>query len=254
MRMEKIFLIKQSRFFVSLILLELLLLAPTSFTFQESSPINQNENYFSSHSLIGVTLSEDPSASIAILKNERSGKIVMIKVGESIQGLKLIQVLESRIILKKGERTFQLFLGRSNLVNVDDKSEKKPSPTAAEDQHVELKGVDQTIIDLPMKEFIRSKVEKRIQEEWSLIIKETRFVPNIIDGKIRGFKITGLPAKSILSETGIHKNDIIKEINGTELNDMRTLFSLFDRFRDESQFEVHIERNGKSYRLSYTIK
>jgi len=252
--MEKIFTTNRSKFFIFLILLELLLLTSTSFNFQQSPAINENENYFSSHFLIGVILSKDPSASIAILKNERTGKIVMIKIGESIQDLKLIQVFENRIILKTGERTFQLFLGKSNLVNIDNESEKMPDPISAEDPQGDLQGVDQTIIDQPKKEFIRSKVEKRIQEEWSMIIKETRFVPNIVDGKISGFKITGLPAKSILSETGIHKNDIIKEINGTELNDMRTLFSLFDRFRDENQFEVRIERNGKLYRLSYTIK
>jgi len=130
----------------------------------------------------------------------------------------------------------------------------KPSASSAKEPQVAPPMNDRPKVDLPTKEFSRSEVERRIREEWSLIIEETRFVPNIVDGKISGFKITKLPSKTILSDIGILNNDIIKEINGIELNDMRTLFSLFDRFRDENQFEVHVERNGKLHRLFYILK
>jgi type II secretory pathway component PulC len=49
-------------------------------------------------------------------------------------------------------------------------------------------------------------------------------------------------------------NDIIKEVNGVELNDMETLFGLFNRFRDDDQFEVTIERQKRIYRVLYILK
>lgn len=252
--MKKIVTTKRNKFLISLVLFELLIFTSTSFSLQEMRDPTEDKNYFSSYSLIGVILSQDPSSSIAILRNEKSKSTIMLKIGESFLGMKLVQVFENRIILKKDEESFQIFLGQSKLVNINEKLKKKPKTISAEEPQVAPPESDQPKVDLPKREFIRSEVEKRIQEEWSLIIKETRFVPNIIDGKISGFKITGLPAKSIISDTGILKNDIIKEINGIELNDMRTLLSFFDRFRDENQFEVHIERNGKSHRLFYILK
>jgi len=252
--MKKIITTKRDKFLISLVLFELFIFTSTSFSLQEMRDPTEDKNNFSSYSLIGVILSKDPSSSIAILRNEKNKSTIMLKIGESFLGMKLVQVLENRIILEKDEESFQIFLGQSKLANVNEKSKKKPKAISSEEPQAAPPESDQPKVDLPKREFIRSEVERRIQEELSLIMKETRFVPNIIDGKISGFKITGLPAKSIISDTGILKNDIIKEINGIELNDIRTLFSFFDRFRDENQFEVHIERNGKLHRLFYILK
>jgi type II secretory pathway component PulC len=104
------------------------------------------------------------------------------------------------------------------------------------------------------KEFVREDVLKRLEAEWPVIVNETRFVPNIVEGKTSGFKITNLPEKTILSDMGILKNDIIKGINGVELNDMDTIFSLYNQLKDESRFEVSMERNGKSLRILYVLK
>ena len=53
---------------------------------------------------------------------------------------------------------------------------------------------------------------------------------------------------------GINVNDIIKEVNGVELNNMETLFGLFNRFRNDDQFEVTVERQGRLYRILYILK
>jgi type II secretory pathway component PulC len=79
-------------------------------------------------------------------------------------------------------------------------------------------------------------------------------VPNVVGGKASGFKITNLPEKTILSDMGILKNDIIKRINGAELNDMDAIFSLYNQLKDESRFEVSVERNGKLLRILYVLK
>lgn len=81
--------------------------------------------------------------------------------------------------------------------------------------------------NLTKREFVRSEVERRVKRELPLIIKETKVVPNHIEGKISGFRITNLPKKSIISEIGIYKNDVIKEINDIELNDLSTLLWLY---------------------------
>lgn len=101
---------------------------------------------------------------------------------------------------------------------------------------------------------LRSDVEKKFKTEWPLIIKETRFVPNYVDGRVSGFKITSLPKNGIMTETGILENDVIKKVNDTELNDMATLFRLYNELKDENQCEVSIERKGKPIRILFLLK
>lgn len=241
-------------FIIFCILFEFLLFTSSSFTSQKTFPSEERQSYFPPQRLIGVIISKDASSSIAILKNEKTGKITMLRTGESISDLVLVHVFENRIVLQTDEKIFQVFLGRSNLISADERLQKNPAKVAETDQKSDLSISDPLSNKFTKKEFNRYEIERRIQSEWSSIIKETKFVPNLIKGSISGFKITNLPKKSILSEIGIYKNDIIKEINGIKLNNMSTLVGLFNKFKDETRFEVNIERNGKSVRLLYTLK
>lgn len=251
-----------SFYFISLILFGFLFLISSAFSTQKINQPTLNESRFPSLSLIGVIVSKDTSSSVAILKSEKTGKIKMLSIGESISNLKLIRVFENRIILQRGEKTFQIFLGRGNLTRVAEKIQKESDEISATDQKVDLlesnqlnnKESSQLNNNLIKKEFIRTEVQKRIEAEWPLILKETRFIPNNINGKIRGFKITKFPEKTILSEIGIRENDVIKEVDGSELNDFATLFELFNKFREKNRFEVTIERNGKLIRILYVLK
>lgn len=233
---------------------EFLLLTSSSFCLQKTPSSKELEGFSPSLSLIGVIVSKDASLSTAVLKNEKTGRTIILKVGESIYGYKLIHVYENRITLQKDERTFQIFMGKSNLVRADKPSVKKPEKTGVIDQKEDILKTNQLRNYLLEKEFSREEVLKRVETEWPLIMKETRFVPNISEGKISGFKITNLPSNTILSELGIIKDDIVKEINGIELKDPNALFGLYNRFKDNSRFEVTIERGGKLLYLLYILK
>lgn len=240
-------------YFLSAIFFGFLLLILTSFCLQGLTYGQAEEKPLPSLSLVGVIISGNASSSLAILKNGASGRTVTLRVGENISGLTLVQVFENRVILQKENQTFQIFLGRGNLVKAQEvppRNPVEPAPLPKEDDS-KSEGSNS---NMAKKEFVREDVLKRLEAEWPVIVNETRFVPNIVEGKTSGFKITNLPEKTILSDMGILKNDIIKGINGVELNDMDTIFSLYNQLKDESRFEVSMERNGKSLRILYVLK
>jgi len=221
------------------------------------------ENYVSNLSLIGVIVSQDNSSSMAVLKNGKNEPPIILFPGESINNLKLIQIFNNRIILQKDQRTFELFLGRSHkLSSIKINGEKWTAINPDQNQssfslkdHEAMK--DNTVGSnkyLRKIELVRSDVMTRIASEWAQIIKETKFSPNLVQGKISGFKITKLPQKSIVSNLGIYNNDIIKEVNGTKLDDMKTIFRLYNELRNEDEIEVKIERRGQLFYILYTFK
>ena len=85
-------------------------------------------------------------------------------------------------------------------------------------------------------------------------MSSARIIPNMSAGKMEGFKISKLPEDSILSELGVRKNDIIKEINGTQINDLESLMSLYQRIWSENLFNIVLERNGKIVRMQFVLK
>jgi type II secretion system protein C len=237
-----------------IICLNFLLLSYSLYSYQTSAPPIPRENNSPDLSLYGVMVSKDNSSSIAVIKDEKVGKILILKIGESIKGFQLIQILKDRIVLHKDSQACQVFLKRNLFMNSAPIHHEKPMKQYSDFPRDDLHGFDQAKPMLIRKEFIRSEVEKRIAAEWQLIAKETKFIPNRVNNEINGFKITRLPGGSILSEIGIHKNDIIKAVNGIELNDTITLLSLFDKFWNDSQIEISLERKGTIYNIICILK
>ena len=182
---------------------------------------------------------------------------MMIKIGERILDLELTHIFKNRIVLQKNNSTFQIFLGRGNIVNLRERPNKNPQNVQIPKKAGKRK---EPIVSGPQeakvikKEFNREEILKRLEAEMPMIMKEARFTPNLIEGEMSGIKITRLPRRSVLSMIGINKNDIIKEVNGVELNNMETLFGLFNRFRDDDEFEITLERQKKIYRILYILK
>ena len=205
-------------------------------------------------SLVGVIVSKDVSTSVAILKNEQTGQIQTLSIGEKILDLTLSQVLGNHIVLTRGEETYKIFLGRGRITRTQAPPQKKPvetPPPAPEKKPVEQRSPEGDVIRM---EFNRAEIERRLEEELPLIMQEARFVPNMEEGRVSGFRITGLPEKSILSQVGIRRNDIVKKINDVELDSVEGMFDLYTKFKGESRFEVTIERSGKIIRILYILR
>lgn len=194
------------------------------------------------------------SPSAAILKNTMSDEVVVVREGEDIRGLKLVRVLANRIILQNGEGRVQMFLRGEELTRLDDKAQTS-LPEAATTRGQETHVADpQPDVPTIRYELVRDELERRAAEEWTLIMREAKIVPFVKNDGVRGFKVAALPEASFVSTVGILANDIIREVNGVVLNDMKTLFSLYERFREENRFEVLLERDGKALRLLYILK
>jgi len=239
---------------ISLLIFKFLFLISISFSSQKTSASNEQEIRLPSLVLIGVVFSKDASSSVATLQNKQTGKTRVLKIGEKILDFTLHQVFENRIILKKGEKSFHILLGRGSLIKAVKPVQERPDEAqlpVPKDEPIEGPGLDANII---RKEFNRSEIERRLEKEWTLIMEKTKFVPNMVEGNISGFKILNFPEKTIMSEIGIVKNDIIKEINGVELNNVAMMFELYDRFKNDTQFNVSILRGGKLLRILYLLK
>ncbi len=249
--------------FIFLAWLLFLWLRPTALGAFLPAQTEDSENYVSNLSLIGVIVSQDNSSSLAVLKTGKNEPPIILASGESINNLKLIQIFDNRIILQRDSRTIEMFLGRSHKIgSIKINGEKWTAINPDQNQssfslkdHEAMK--DNTVGSnkyLRKIKLVRSDVMTRIASEWAQIIKETKFSPHLVQGKISGFKITKLPQKSIVSNLGIYNNDIIKEVNGTKLDDMKTIFRLYNELRNEDEIEVKIERKGKLFYILYTFK
>lgn len=225
-----------------------------SWGIQRAVPAQKQGGRLPQLSLVGVIVSKNVSASVAIIKNEQTGQIQMLSVGEKILDLTLSQVLENHIVLTRGEETYRIFLGRGRITRTQAPPQKKPEVTPPPAPEKKLDEPRRPESDVIRMEFNRAEMERRLEEELPLIMQEARFVPNMVNGRVSGFRITGLPSKSIISQVGIRRNDIVKKINDVELDSVEGMLDLYMKFKDENRFEVTIERSGKTIRILYILR
>jgi len=214
----------------------------------------ENEHVVPPLSLVGVVVSKDSSSSVAVLRNEESGKTVIMRVGDRMLDMELTHVFQDGIILKKEEKIYWFLLEKRLQSKNDNNIEKNPGRIEKVEHEIDKSKSLLMNKSLPEREFVKSEVLARIEREQALIINETRIVPNYVDGKIDGFKVIGLPKKSIASEVGIQKDDVIKKINGVKLNNLSALVMLYKNFSEEERYEVLIERKKKLIRQIYILK
>jgi type II secretion system protein C len=247
-------LFKKNRLNLIPFLLSGFLVFSTAFGLQRALTAQEQGGRLPRLSLVGVIVSEDASASVAILKNEQTGEILTLSVGEKILDFTLSRVLGNHIVLTRGEETYRIFLGRGRITRTQAPPQKRPAeapPAAPEKKPVKPQRPESDVIRM---EFNRAEIERRLEEELPLIMQEARFVPNMVNGRVSGFRITGLPTKSILSQIGIRRNDIVKKINDVELDSVEGMLDLYMKFKDENRFEVTIERSGKIIRILYILR
>jgi general secretion pathway protein C len=202
--------------------------------------------------LIGVLVSKDASSSVAVLKNEASGSVTLLKVGEKVQGLELLEISRDRAILSDGSRVFELFLNIRAAVQTRAMPKKTAKLVAGEED----KSLNATSSAVPVeKEFFKSEIETRIRAELPKILKESQLVPHFGSGGIDGVQIVRwLPGSSLLSDIGIREGDIIKQVNEIRLDSPSALFRLQRAVLQTRHFDVLVERDGKFRRYSYILK
>ncbi len=79
-------------------------------------------------------------------------------------------------------------------------------------------------------------------------------MPNTVDGKIEGFRILDIDPGSIFDELKILNNDIIVKVNNKTLDDLKSVFTLFETLQKEKVFEIQIERDGERFTRTYEVK
>jgi type II secretion system protein C len=87
----------------------------------------------------------------------------------------------------------------------------------------------------------------------SLLLTEARPLPIVQAGKILGFKIPALKDESLLKMAGLAAGDIATKINGENLDSIPKALQLYNKFKNQGQINLEIQRGDAVLSLNYFI-
>lgn len=101
----------------------------------------------------------------------------------------------------------------------------------------------------------RSDITKYTSDLGS-ILQQARMVPNVAPGsggRVDGFRFVAIQPNSIYEKLGFKPMDIIKKVNGEEVNSPTKAMELYNALRSEGRIQLSVERNGREETFRYDI-
>jgi len=227
-------------FFAKLLGIELLSDAPpvqeehgTSDSFPRSS-INAR--------LLGTLISFPPQWSLASVQSHvGEQKTISLAIGDQIEGASVVMIERERVIvINRGQREY---------IDANAPSAAPPPPPTISraDATSNIRETTPNNYDIP-----RSELEKTLGN-LNEIAMQARIVPAFKDGVSQGFRLYSIRPNSFYQKIGIQNGDIVRRINGFDMDSPEKALELYSKLRDSSRVDIEIERNGNPIKKTYNI-
>ena len=214
-------------------------------------------------SLIGVIyFSVGNPLNQATIKMNHDNKTDNYKEGDEVSpGAKLVEIWPEEAVLKfSNGQTQELYFefGGPKLPGTDTPpgAYQSPyltmSPAERDKAHAALRktlGLDDQIQQLSDNYYkIQKSAIDKAMGNLNEIVTQARMIPNFSgDGpnrKVDGFRVFNIRQGSIFDKLGIREGDIIKSINGANMDSVEKGFELMQSLKYEKQFAINILRGG----------
>lgn len=206
--------------------------------------------------LLGTLVSETmPEWSVASIQDIVTLLTKTYMVGDRIQGAEIVEIERLRVIIINNNR--KEFIDATP----GDGSGAPPPPAPV----ISARAVDtgpppSVALGTGVKqlsdndyEIPRAEIDKTLAN-LNDVAMQARIVPAFKDGVAQGFKLFSIRPDSIYSKIGIQNGDVIKRINGFDLNSPEKALEIYSKLKESSRIDIEVERNGAAVRKTYNVK
>ncbi|RMD96813.1 MAG: hypothetical protein D6812_16400 [Deltaproteobacteria bacterium] len=199
--------------------------------------------------LIG-TIAGSAEDSLAIIQEKGNNKVHILRIGEKLLDVATVVLIEPRrVLLERHGKTEELLMLADKEKNLARRG-RKPSRSSARGRMVA-----EGIYQVSQNDFeIEEGVVQEALSDLGSILRDARVVPHLTDGQIDGFKIFNIKPNSLFRKIGLKNGDILKSVNGMEIDSPERALELFEEFKNATNISLEVDRRGSSETLNYSIR
>ena len=194
--------------------------------------------------LLGTLVSTLPSWSIGSVLDLTSQRSSTVMIGDRVQNAEVLSIERDRVIIANNGR-------REYISNeAGDGAPPPPPPTAVRPvaDGSGIQAIDDNNYKIP-----KADLDKALANLNDLAM-QARIVPAFKDGQAEGFKLFSIRPDSLYSKIGIVNGDVVKRINGFDMNSPEKALEIYTKLKDTTRIDVEIDRNGTPVRKTYNVQ
>ena len=208
--------------------------------------------------VLGTLISGLPEYSVASVQDCVTLKSQTYMIGDKLQAAEALDIERSRvIILNTNRREFldatcgdgtAIAYAPPTLPVVAAKGAINDGPPPSVALGNTIKATSENEYEVP-----KSEIDKTLSN-LNDVAMQARIVPAFKDGVAQGFKLFSIRPDSIYTKIGIQNGDVIKRINGYDLNSPEKALEIYSKLKEASRIDIEVERNGASVRKTYNVR
>jgi len=198
-------------------------------------------------SLVGTAIAEPRQYSLCQIINPDLNETAVYTIGDKYQGAQIYGIEKERVLLDNGGVNEYIDNNLGAPPNLGVSPILQPGAVAA--------GGGEGVRQLSENQYVvaRSEINNALTNLSDLATK-ARIVPSFKNGVANGFKLFSIVPDSLYAKIGVQNGDVIRRINGYEMNSPDKALEIYQKLRDASRIEIELERRGETLRKSYSIE
>jgi len=198
--------------------------------------------------LLGTLASVIGKWSIASILDLGKQRAQTYGIGDKVLGAEILEIQRERVIVLNSNRREYI----SNEPEVAGHAPPEPKRVGTDPPSTGL-GTGIRAISDSEYEIPRAEIDRTLSN-LNEVAMQARIVPAFKDGQAQGFKLFSIRPDSLYTKIGIQNGDVIKRINGNDINSPEKALEIYSRLRDASRIDIEIERNGAGLRKTYNVR
>ncbi len=186
--------------------------------------------------------------SIAIIRRAGQRVSEIFRKGDLLDNVEIVKIEKDRVFLYDGRSTVVLPMYYKYQVRNENTRERTFADRTSRNSNT-FSSVKQV-----KKVLSRSDVESKVFQKVNEILTQIAISPNMKDGQMEGLRLARVPKDNIVFELGGRSGDIVRRVNGHELNQIEQMYKLWENIKDDSFITVDLERNNQIYTYSFEIR
>ncbi|MBI4666541.1 MAG: hypothetical protein HY751_09050 [Nitrospinae bacterium] len=195
--------------------------------------------------LVGTVIDPHGVYRLAAIEAKDTREQKLYKTGDTVLGARIAGILRNKVLLNRGGKLESLDVEFAEGPGGMGRAGARGAMAAGQDVN-QISDTEYAV----SKRYLDSQMAAMNQ-----LLTEVRAVPNINkEGKTDGFKIFAIKKNSLFDKVGLQNQDVVKRINGIELNSAEKGLELFQALRNETTFNLDLERKTQKTSMRFTVQ
>jgi len=191
------------------------------------------------------------SSKDAVITITYKNKTKVLGIGDTLNGFKFVKAFANSAIFSKNNKDYILELPKSKAQNSYHSTKVSPR------HRIHTKGTTNSSSNGVIRDIGNRKViDKDTFQHFSTHIDEVYkniAIRDIRQGDKILFQVSFIKKDSIFSKLGLQRGDIIKSVNGEELDNYNKAFDIYRRMKNIDNLTITVIRNSQEMELEYEI-